>query len=162
MRDGSLPSSDLGPVFEGLTRQLAQARRTGRPVSVVLLDVDHFKQINDTFSHGVGDRVLRALGERSRTVRRESDLVGRLGGEEFALVVPDTSVKGARVLGERLADSFRHAEVTTADGTVVLFTASMGVAEIGPDEGASELLMRADHAMYAAKAAGRDRIRIAS
>jgi len=149
-------------LIDGLTRQLAQARRTGRPVTVVLLDVDNFKQINDTFGHGVGDLVLRALGERCRSVSRESDLVGRLGGEEFALVLPDTHMHGARTLGERLATSFRSADVTTADGTVVLFTASMGVAEVAPGESASEVLRRADHAMYAAKAAGRDRIRLAS
>jgi len=146
----------------GLSRQLAQARRSGGPVTVILLDVDHFKQINDTFGHGVGDQVLQALGERCRAVSRETDLVGRVGGEEFALVLPHTNLEGAHTLGQRLGESLRRAAVSTPSGAVVMFTVSMGIAEVAPGEAAQEVLRRADLAMYAAKAAGRDRIRLAS
>lgn len=143
---------------ERAAEELARARLLARPLALLLIDLDHFKAVNDRHGHLVGDEALRALGRQLDELRREGDVFARLGGEEFALLLPDTAITGAVAAGERirLAAAMSHAR---EDGSPVPLSVSVGVAEA--DEGEEEiepLLARADRALYAAKAAGRDRV----
>jgi diguanylate cyclase (GGDEF)-like protein len=143
-------------VEDGLRRMLAQASRTGSPLAAVLLDLDHFKQINDTCGHPRGDDVLAAVGDVLSTTLRGSDFTGRTGGEEFVALLPDTDAQGAVEAAEKLRGAFEHLEVPGVDRRI---TASFGVA-VFPDDAvdADELLRRADRALYAAKRQGRNRV----
>lgn len=131
-----------------------RARRYGHPLSLVLLDVDHFKQVNDACGHAFGDRVLRRLAEHCQKESRTSDLVIRLGGEEFAILLVETPLAEAKHIAERV----RLAQMSDAlEGREI--TVSLGVSELLPtDRGIKDLLQRADAAMYRAKNAGRNRI----
>lgn len=144
---------------ETLARDLALARRGGRPLCLALLDIDHFKRINDTRSHTVGDQVLREFGRLLASQHRGSDLVARLGGEEFALLMPDIRLDEALAACERLQARVRaHRPWAGLDDLQVSF--SLGLVELRPGEGAEELYRRADAALYQAKRAGRDRLQL--
>ncbi len=139
------------------TNGLKEAQRYGHACSLVLLDIDHFKTINDRFGHSAGDAVLVAVAQRLQTQLRGTDLFGRWGGEEFTILLPHTSRQGALELCERFAESLS----TGAIDTVGRITASFGVAAKKDGEDLDALLRRADQAMYAAKRAGRNRIEAA-
>jgi diguanylate cyclase (GGDEF)-like protein len=144
--------------IERAGEELARARLLARPLALVLIDLDHFKEVNDRHGHLVGDQALRALGGQLDELRREGDVFARLGGEEFALLLPDTAIAGAVAAGERirLAAAMCHAR---EDGSPVPLSVSVGVAEADDGEdGVAPLLARADRALYAAKAAGRNRV----
>lgn len=138
---------------EVLQVELAAVAR-GRELSVILLDADHFKSVNDRFGHDIGDDVLRALARMLQQGARLTDVIGRWGGEEFIVVCPDTRAAEAVVRAERLAQALRSTTLPMA-GTV---TASFGVAQAVPGETARQLVDRADRALYQAKEAGRDRV----
>ena len=139
-----------------LEREHALARR-GRPAfSALLLDVDHFKRVNDERGHAAGDHVLVEIAARLRRRARTSDVVGRWGGEEFLIVAPDTDVTGATILGHGLRTAISEAPIALDSGPVRV-TASVGVAA-WERETVHELLSRADGALYEAKAAGRDKV----
>jgi len=142
-----------------LHQAITRARRAGTPLSVLLADVDHFKSVNDTFGHLVGDEVLKRVATNLREHLRESDTVCRWGGEEFLMIVQDCDAAAALLLAEKLrkaiADDLDLAERTTGQVTI-----SLGVAELQPKESAETLVGRADAAMYAAKDAGRDCVRL--
>jgi diguanylate cyclase (GGDEF)-like protein/PAS domain S-box-containing protein len=137
--------------------ELSRVRRTRSPLSLAMIDVDHFKHVNDRFGHAVGDRALKELSRAVRETVRTADVAARIGGEEFVLHLPDTGLDGALAVTERLRDRVRKSEIPLEDGTLIRFTVSAGVAELAPDEGIDSLLKRADAALYRAKAAGRDR-----
>jgi len=139
---------------EEVARALASARRTGHPFAVVMVDVDRFKFINDTFGHAVGDATLAALAGRLARALREPDRAYRYGGEEFCLLLADTDVAGARVLAERA----REQVMQPFDGTLRALTASFGVTAWQPQDTADTLFQRADRALYAAKNGGRNRV----
>jgi diguanylate cyclase (GGDEF)-like protein len=143
-------------VDDTLLRMLAQAGRSFTPLSAILLDLDHFKQINDTYGHDKGDEVLAAFATRLREVLRASDFAGRSGGEEFVLLLPDTDRTGAVRLAEKVREVMRGLSVAGLERDI---TASFGVACF-PDDAvdAASLLRRADRALYAAKRNGRNRI----
>jgi PAS domain S-box/diguanylate cyclase (GGDEF) domain len=136
-------------------RLMSLARRSGRPIAALMLDADHFKSVNDRYGHGVGDSVLKALAETVSANLRDTDILGRLGGEEFAVLLPDTDQAGAEDLTERLLSAIRELRVQ-ADGQSLGFTISAGIA-LGCREALEDLLKRADSALYDAKHAGRDR-----
>lgn len=138
---------------EHLGHHLAAVSR-GSQFTVVLVDVDHFKSVNDTHGHDVGDLVLKRVAAILQKGARESDIVGRWGGEEFLVLCPQTETEGGRLLAERLADMLR-AEAIDKVGRQ---TASFGVAQAGPGETLEPLLARADAALYTAKKSGRDRV----
>ncbi len=139
---------------DALDDQIAQARQTGAPLSVLSVDLDHFKRINDTWGHDAGDRALAAVGAMLAGCARAGDRVGRWGGEEFLLIAPGADAHGARALAERC-----RAAVAAQDlGGGERLTASLGVAALEPDEDRRALLRRADLSVYAAKAQGRDRV----
>jgi diguanylate cyclase (GGDEF)-like protein len=144
--------------LERLGAELRRAQRSHRPLSVVMLDLDHFKAINDQHGHLCGDQVLVGVGRILREMLRVSDERCRYGGEEFLLVLPDTTAEGASRVAENLRARFARTPVLCARGAV-RFTASLGVAQAVPGEtDLNALLGRADAALYAAKAAGRNRV----
>lgn len=140
------------------TRAMAAARRHGMPMSLMIIDVDHFKRINDDFGHAAGDLALIEAVSRIRDSLRAEDLIGRLGGEEFVAVMPNTDGPAALAAADRTRMAFAGAVMSLGRGEP-LVTVSVGVAVLAAEDTQfSDLLLRADHAMYAAKAAGRDRV----
>jgi len=141
-----------------LESEFKRALSLQQPLSVMMIDADDFKRINDQHGHSVGDEVLRAVAERCRAIVRKTDLVGRLGGEEFAAALTETDLSGAVLTAERLRRQV--AEEPFEIGTMRLrMTISIGVADRqSEDEDASELLRLADRALYAAKANGRNQV----
>ena len=132
--------------------------RYDRPLSVVVCDLDSFKQVNDTHGHGAGDLVLHTFGQRLTESLREADLAGRIGGEEFLMILPETDLSGARQFAERLRRAVADSVVQLPSGPLRV-TCSMGVAERLPlDQDAGQLLARADAALYGAKAGGRNQV----
>ena len=141
--------------------EVLRAVRYGQPLAVMMVDLDHFKSINDRYGHAAGDDVLAGFARIAAGVLRESDIMGRLGGEEFAVLLPNATREGACALAERLLGQVRAQAVQTA-GASVRFTVSIGVAVLGRHGGSIEaLLAAADAALYQAKRAGRDRIETA-
>jgi diguanylate cyclase (GGDEF)-like protein len=139
---------------EALAREVSRARRGGSPLSLVLFDIDHFKNINDQAGHAVGDRVLRGISDILSASQRGSDLAMRWGGEEFLVLLPDVGLAGARAFAERVRENVQNLTV----GETGRITVSAGVAELQPDEEAAAALARADASLYRAKAAGRNRV----
>ena len=137
---------------------LAGARRDGLPLSLILLDIDHFKRFNDDFGHQIGDVILQVVAERLKQVLRDSDAAFRLGGEEFVIVLPGAKAEQATQVAERVRMSLADAPTEAASSALKL-TASFGVVDwCAPDETWDELLGRADQALYEAKNSGRDRV----
>jgi diguanylate cyclase (GGDEF)-like protein len=139
-------------------QDLAQARRYDRPLSLLAIDLDHFKQVNDRHGHAAGDIVLIAVAQVLRDQTRQHDRVGRIGGEELAVVLPETGLEAARQLAQRIR-AHVSALRPEADGFEISVTASLGVAEARADDSSIlELLKRADRALYRAKEQGRNRV----
>jgi diguanylate cyclase (GGDEF)-like protein len=146
-------------LMERLAQELERSVRYGNPLSVLLLDLDHFKQVNDTHGHLVGDAVLRRAGEVIADCARNIDLPGRYGGEEFALVLPQTDITGARELAERLRRRLGQIAHHDSAGKPFHVTCSIGVASVQGNANANWILKHADDALYRAKADGRNRVR---
>ncbi len=146
-------------LLEAAARDLSRSRRTGTPLSVILLDIDRFKKINDTYGHATGDAVIRTLTEIVKTTIRTADLLGRMGGEEFVVFLPDTNTVNAVLVAEKLRLLLEQAEVKH-DAATLHFTASFGVAQMSEqDDDPLVLIERADAQMYRAKHAGRNCVR---
>lgn len=140
----------------------AEARRTGQPLTLALVDADHFKNINDTWGHGFGDTCLQFIAEfLTRHVKRPRDVAIRFGGEEFALLLPGTDTTGARKVCSALLADIANTPLLAPDGTEVRMTLSAGIASLGPGEDQSQLFERADEALYRAKSEGRNRALLA-
>jgi diguanylate cyclase (GGDEF)-like protein len=147
-------------VTDTLKRMFAQATRTGGPLSLVVLDLDHFKAINDRLGHPVGDQALANVGAVLRSVLRVGDFAGRNGGEEFALLFPATEVAAAQAIAERVRAGVAD---ITIPGVDLSLTASLGIAGYPDHAGDVDKLERlADAALYLAKRSGRDRTEIAT
>lgn len=146
---------------EALEREIARARRHSSVMCVGLLDLDNFKQLNDTFGHRTGDDALRHLAEVARGSLRQEDIIGRLGGEEFLILLPDADEEQASVIMTRLQRALTS-HIFLANNSRILITFSAGIARIGPDGSAHEAIDRADKAMYAAKRAGKNRVLVAA
>jgi diguanylate cyclase (GGDEF)-like protein len=146
---------------QSLAREVARASRAGSDLSLIAIDLDHFKKVNDTFGHMAGDGVLREFGLLLAQAARAGDMVARTGGEEFSILLPDTGSAGAVNLANRLCDRIRR-HVFLANGKPVGISASMGIISARPGRGDSDsnLKLRADEALYAAKHAGRDCVRV--
>ena len=140
---------------------LQQQIARDRPIGVLLIDLDHFKSINDRFGHTVGDKVLQVFARTTRASLRQTDLVGRLGGEEFTVVLADASVDNAYLVADRLRKAFA-ANAAVIDGEAIYATASVGVSVIvDPRQDLAKLITLADQALYLAKARGRNRVEVA-
>jgi two-component system cell cycle response regulator len=136
-----------------------EAASNGRPLSLLLADIDHFKSVNDSFGHDAGDRVLKQVADRLRRHTRAADLACRLGGEEFVIVMPDATRDGAFRMGERLRASIAGEPFGIDGGTQINVTTSVGIATFdGRDDTLETLLKRADDALYAAKREGRNKV----
>ena len=147
-------------VDDSLKRMAAQASRTASPLSAIFLDLDHFKRINDTYGHDRGDEVLAAVGAVLRSELRASDLAGRMGGEEFLILAPDTSRAGAVEIAEKVRVALHGIRVRDVEQKV---TGSFGVATLLEDTLESDTMVRiADRALYSAKANGRNRVEVAA
>ena len=144
-----------------LAAEFSRRSRDGRTFAVLLLDVDHFKSVNDRFGHPAGDAVLRALVEACQASLRPIDLVVRWGGEEFLAVLPDTDAVAAMAAAERMRNALAATEVVVPDTPTIRFTVSVGVA-VSTGVSPNDLLRRADIALYAAKEGGRNRVVLAA
>lgn len=142
--------------LEAAQREFARSARYERPISLLVLDIDHFKQVNDNHGHAGGDAVLKKVADALRMIAREQDVTARLGGEEFAVLVPETAAAGAAIFAERARDAI-ESSVTEVRGQAIRVTASIGFTERMPEElDIDPVLRRADTALYAAKSAGRN------
>lgn len=148
-----------------LREELARSRRDGSPLTLLLIDIDHFKRVNDNHGHLAGDLVLTEVAQRIESRIRASDVAARYGGEEFVLLLPDTDAVAGHSLAERLRAAVGERPVALADGTELDLTISAGLATVTPSRAdedlktlAESLLARADVALYEAKSAGRDRV----
>jgi diguanylate cyclase (GGDEF)-like protein len=144
--------------IEALESEIVRANTFTSPLSVVLGDLDHFKRVNDRYGHHAGDEVLRRFADLVREHLRDVDVPGRLGGEEFAILLPGTGADGAVAVADRVRRSLRAIRPTPDERDEV--TASFGVAQLRPGESGDELLRRADVALYRAKSEGRNTVSV--
>jgi diguanylate cyclase (GGDEF)-like protein len=147
--------------MEAFGGEIGRAERFGGTLTLVLADIDDFKRINDQFGHHVGDEALRRFAGLLTAELREIDVAGRLGGEEFAVLLPETDLEGALVAAERIRRAVEESELALSEAVRIRFTASLGVASYEGDP-ADRLLRRADAALYQAKADGKNRVSAAS
>lgn len=149
-------------ILEELERELQRALRYRRPLALALADLDHFKEVNDRHGHLAGDLLLKRAAQALASPLRSTDAVGRFGGEEFLVVLPETDLAGAAVVAEKLRQVVEALAVTLEDGSVLRITVSIGLAAVDPQAewspSALELLGEADKALYRAKGAGRNRV----
>ncbi len=145
-------------------QEIVRAMRYATPLSVLMIDIDLFKKINDSWGHHTGDRVIRHVADQMRAILRSVDICGRLGGEEFTAILPETDAQGAFALAERLRLAVANSEDARADnGQLIRHTISVGIATLSPDDSSFEtLLKRSDLALYQAKENGRNRVQAAS
>ena len=157
--DGLTDMLNRRAFFERAETARKLAVRVRKPIALMMLDLDHFKQLNDSFGHACGDEALRLFADTARATLRENDVIGRLGGEEFALAMPGTSLAGAQHVAERLRSAVAEAPALACAATYRM-TVSIGLVMIEPNEELTAALARADHALYAAKTGGRNRVEV--
>jgi diguanylate cyclase (GGDEF)-like protein len=156
--DAQTQAFNRGYLFPRVNQEMERARGRGAPLSLLLVDLDHFKRINDRFGHPVGDQLLSAFADVVRASVRSTDVLVRRGGEEFVLIMPGTRECFAMAVAERLRARVACAPLVVQDGVEVAATISVGVASWDGRESAEALDARADRAMYEAKQAGRNRV----
>lgn len=145
-------------VFDVLFRQAySQSKRSKKPLSAIMFDIDYFKQINDTYGHPTGDVVLKTLVQKIRCSIRESDILFRWGGEEFLIILPESDVNIASNIAEKIRKTVEDLEITFS-GKTISVTISMGVGTMSEVDTSDDLIMRSDKALYAAKEKGRNRV----
>jgi diguanylate cyclase (GGDEF)-like protein len=143
-------------VEESLEHEFTRARRYGNKLSVILTDIDFFKKVNDVHGHLAGDEVLRIVSQRLTEGLRDSDILGRYGGEEFLVVLPETDMKGAQVLAERLREAVMATPID-AEGEALTINISLGVTELRDNTAAyAQLIAESDLALYQSKENGRN------
>ena len=146
--------------FDAINSVIAGSRRRGKPVAVALLDLDHFKEVNDTFGHSVGDVVLREVARRIEDTLRQEQIVGRIGGEEFVVLLPDTTPSQALVAIERVRRVIGEQLIDVPGAAAVQVTVSGGIAALDEGMPVALSIQHADKAMYRAKALGRNRVEV--
>jgi two-component system chemotaxis response regulator CheY len=147
-------------LYDGANNELMHARQAGKPMSIVMIDMDYFKNVNDEHGHLIGDQALCLISETITKITRDNDLVGRWGGEEFMLVLPGTDLEEAREIAEHVRSGIATTIMQLPDGFHLYMKASCGVSSVHPDEAATIDIMvqRADEALYRAKREGRNRV----
>jgi diguanylate cyclase (GGDEF)-like protein len=148
-----------------LVEELARTRRDGETLVCLMLDIDRFKNVNDTYGHAAGDAALRELAQRIETQVRVSDIAARFGGEEFVVLLPGTEIESGTLLAERIRKAVSATPIDIGGGNNITITVSIGVASVAPGQDVDDLktsgeslLARADVALYSAKSAGRDQV----
>ncbi len=138
------------------------AKRDATPTSIIMLDIDNFKKVNDTYGHKVGDDVIISLAKLLQKFTRKSDIACRFGGEEFVILLPETAINGASVIAEKIREATEHSTVNSMENNTLTFTISLGIAQIDPEEESDieASIHRADTALYAAKRGGKNRVYI--
>ncbi|MCA9531079.1 MAG: diguanylate cyclase [Myxococcales bacterium] len=159
--DGLTGAYNMRYFHEQLESELARAHRYDRPLALVMIDIDHFKRVNDEHGHLVGDRVLERVAKLVQDRLRPSDVFARYGGEEFVILLPETDLTGAQTFADQIRKKLAQGPLE-AGATTVAVTASFGVAEREAGAGATTLLTHADACLYEAKAAGRNTVRPAA
>jgi diguanylate cyclase (GGDEF)-like protein len=144
--------------IEALDAEIERARQFGSALTIVLADLDNFKQVNDEFGHHGGDVVLRAFADLIRSHVRDVDVSGRIGGEEFAILLPETDRAGAARVAERMRRSLNSVAISISDESAINAASSFGVAELEPEQSGDDLLRAADAALYRAKDEGKNRV----
>lgn len=147
-----------GEGFKRFREEIAKNSRTAEPLSTVLIDIDHFKRINDTYGHQAGDQVLQSFADGIVEALREYDIICRYGGEEFLIMLPSTPLAKATQIAERLRERVEKIGVPWHEGPPIRFTISLGVCQFSSNETLDELISRVDSALYTAKANGRNRV----
>lgn len=154
-------AANRGYFIELAEMELNRSSRYNKPFSLFMMDIDHFKQVNDTHGHKVGDEVLKILVAICQTALREVDVIGRIGGEEFAILLPETSGEEAAEVAERLRDTISQYALTPEQGSILQFTVSIGVASVMPHKETVDVILNwADKALYEAKHAGRNQVKV--
>jgi len=144
--------------IETLDQERARAFRYRENLSFIMIDIDHFKRINDNFGHDTGDKALKSFAEIVKSSLRETDFAGRLGGEEFGIILPQTDIKQTEIVAERIRTRIENESASKTEG-IPAFTASFGIAQFHEDRNSSSTLTQdADKALYAAKESGRNKI----
>jgi diguanylate cyclase (GGDEF)-like protein len=160
LRDPLTGTGNRIAMDQTLQREIELSRRHLQPLSVLMLDIDHFKQVNDVHGHSTGDDVLKAVAASIKHQLRNVDMVFRYGGEEFLILLSNTSREAAAMVGERLRFAVQSEEYL-ADAHTIVLTVSLGCSTLLPGESADSLLRRADSALYVAKREGRNRLEMA-
>jgi len=143
-------------IFRAIQKEISRFERNKRHFSLLLIDIDHFKKVNDTFGHSMGDEVLRYFATAMKKTARDQDMIARTGGEEFCVLLPDTKKEEAKVVAERIRESVAK-EPMQIGGLKISISVSIGVSEIQAQEGVDSVYNRADVALYRAKESGRNR-----
>jgi len=159
-RDALTQLASRRHLLDILTQQLEQVQAKGGDLTVAMADLDHFKEINDTLGHLIGDRVLKEVAHRIATSVRDKDLIGRYGGEEFLLIFPETSLQVAQQVAERIRQHIARTPIHLPEHSIPI-TISIGLTHFQRSDTQESLLQRADSAMYAAKQAGRNCVAMA-
>lgn len=141
-----------------LSEEVASSKRHKTPLSLIIYDIDHFKQVNDQYGHQVGDKMLVAISDKASKKLRSSEVVARVGGEEFSVILPFCATKHAIQTAERLREAISHVSVNVNDQLTVSRTISLGVASLQKGESCDSLYRRADNALYQAKNSGRNKV----
>jgi diguanylate cyclase (GGDEF)-like protein len=149
-------------VLDLLEHEIERAQRYQRPLSLAMADLDYFKEVNDRFGHLAGDTLLKEISRAASQGLRSTDLIGRYGGEEFIMVLPETEIGGAVRVAEKIRDLIERTTVPMADGSHAQVTISIGIAALGDVRGGPltprQLIAAADRSLYEAKHAGRNRV----
>ena len=161
--DGLTGMINRRALTDNLAYEIDRAKRYGSELALILCDVDNFKEINDTYGHDAGDRALQTLSATLKTILRKIDIAGRYGGDEFMLILPETTVRGAESLAEKLLFAVRETELVLSDNKRIRLSMSIGIAGLESDhlgENIDSFVKRADDAMYVSKQSGKDRISV--
>ena len=149
-----------GYLEEMMEMEFKRARRYAHDISLLVVDLDHFKNVNDTYGHAAGDEVLREASQRITSSLRETDFVGRYGGEEIVIILPETSIETAKEIGQKVCDEMAK-EPVVSDGETIHVTASLGISHLRPEHtGQQEVFNEADQALYISKQNGRNRVTV--
>lgn len=146
-------------IMDCLNKEFCRAKRYGSTFAVVIADIDHFKKVNDTYGHGVGDQAIIHFAELISENLRDSDMIGRVGGEEFAILLPNTNLQQAQIYADRVREEVANTPLVLGSKERLALTSSFGLAEFSAtDKSVSDLFNRADKALYKAKEAGRNQV----